>query len=71
MEGGPTIAAAFLESDRVDEVCLTLSPRCGGGLPRARGAAARALRELALGDVRVVDGFVYLRYLRPGAAAAS
>ncbi len=71
VEGGPTIARDFMASGRVDEVCLTLSPRFGARAAPAQREAAASLGELALADVRVVDGFVYLRYLRGAAARAS
>ncbi len=71
VEGGPTIARNFFASGRVDEVCLTLSPRFGARSAFSERKAAESLGELALADARVVDGFVYLRYLRAASARAS
>ena len=65
-EGGPHLFGALLDSELVDEVCLSLSPRfVGGDAGRIVQGASEADRAFQLahalpGD----DGFVFLRYLR-------
>jgi len=65
-EGGPTFFGSLLAADRVDELCLTLSPRLEAGDARriARGELPE-VRELALAHVLVAeDGTLLLRYTR-------
>lgn len=65
VEGGPSVARAFVEAGFVDEVCLTLSPRLGAApAHRAAASATPRLAELELVEARAVDSFLYLRYLR-------
>jgi riboflavin biosynthesis pyrimidine reductase len=67
-EGGPTLAGTLVAGGLVDELCLTLSPTLVGG------AGARILNApgvevpfgLALVHVLEQDGFLFLRYARPG-----
>jgi riboflavin biosynthesis pyrimidine reductase len=64
-EGGPTLFAALIEADLVDEVCLTLSPRLvGGDAPRVAHSAQEAVRRMSLDDVRRVGDELFLRYTR-------
>lgn len=65
-EGGPHLFGSLLDADRVDELCLTLSPRIVGGTAgRIAQAAAETDRHLALRSLlRDDDGFVFLRYGR-------
>lgn len=65
-EGGPTLNAALLEADLIDELNLTLSSRLTGG-PGARLVTGAAeidrrydLAHLLLDD----DGFVFSRWVR-------
>jgi riboflavin biosynthesis pyrimidine reductase len=68
-EGGPTLFAALIEADLVDEVCLTLSPRLvGGDAPRVAHTAHETVRRMSLDDVRRAGDELFLRYTRrPGA----
>jgi len=64
-EGGPQLFGALIEADRVDEICLTMSPVLEGG-PAGRiahGAAATA-REMALLHVLTAGDMLFLRYER-------
>lgn len=63
VEGGPSVARAFVTAGLVDEVCLTLSPRLGGR-PAPPADADHHLTDLDLAESRAVHGFLYLRYLR-------
>jgi len=64
-EGGPTLNAALLDADLVDEVNLTISPAMvGGSGPRFAKGAAERMRRLHLAHVCEHDGFVFLRYVR-------
>jgi riboflavin biosynthesis pyrimidine reductase len=65
-EGGPTLNAALLAADLVDEVNLTLSPTLvGGDGPRlVNGTHAHPPRPLHLAHVCEVEGFLFLRYVR-------
>ena len=46
LEGGPTLAGAFLEAGEVDELRLFFAPRIlGGGRPRDRGRGRRAMAD--------------------------
>jgi riboflavin biosynthesis pyrimidine reductase len=66
-EGGPTLFGALLAADRVDELCLTISPLVEAGDARriVLGAAGKA-RHMTLHHVLVSDGTLILRYLRSG-----
>jgi riboflavin biosynthesis pyrimidine reductase len=67
-EGGPTLFGALLDADRVDELCLTISPLLEAGNARriVAGAPERA-RPMSLHHALVADGTLMLRYLRaPG-----
>lgn len=64
-EGGPQLFGALIEADRVDEICLTMSPVLEGG-PAGRiahGAAATA-REMSLLHVLTAGDMLFLRYER-------
>lgn len=64
-EGGPTLNAALLEHDLVDEVNLTVSPSLvGGNGPRLTKGAAERLQRMTLAQVCDHDGYVFLRYVR-------
>lgn len=65
-EGGPHLFGALLESDLVDEVCLTIAPRfVGGESGRIVAGASEADRRFALvGSFAADDGFLFVRYGR-------
>ena len=64
-EGGPRLIGALIEADRIDEMCVTVSPVLeGGDAGRMSRGAALASREMRL-DHAVADGdTVFLRYSR-------
>jgi riboflavin-specific deaminase-like protein len=66
-EGGPSLNAALLASDLVDEVFLTLYPALAGGTaPRIlAGSDGMPAHPLALAAVHEHDGELLLRYQRP------
>jgi diaminohydroxyphosphoribosylaminopyrimidine deaminase/5-amino-6-(5-phosphoribosylamino)uracil reductase len=65
LEGGPTLAAAFLEDDLVDKLLLFVAPTLGGGGHAglaARLASPRALSHLAaraVGDDVLLEAYVH------------
>lgn len=64
-EGGPTLFGTLLRADRVDELCLTLSPKLEGGeaIRIVRGALDQPI-DLELAQVLVAGDELILRYLR-------
>lgn len=64
-EGGPTLFGTLLDADRVDELCLTISPLLEAGDARriVAGRLEKA-RRMTLRHVLVSDGTLILRYLR-------
>jgi diaminohydroxyphosphoribosylaminopyrimidine deaminase / 5-amino-6-(5-phosphoribosylamino)uracil reductase len=64
LEGGPTLATAFLEVDLVDKVALFVAPTLSGAGPTAFGrlAEARPLRHVSA--ERVGDDVLLTGYLR-------
>jgi riboflavin biosynthesis pyrimidine reductase len=71
-EGGPTLLGAFQAADRVDELCLTVSPLLVGG-PAGRiaggAAAAEDARDMELAQILRAGSMLFLRYLRSRRAA--
>lgn len=71
-EGGPHLFGSFLEADRVDELCLSLSPLLvGGQAPRiaasvSAGAAGTGPETMALGHILKSEDMLFLRYLAAG-----
>jgi riboflavin biosynthesis pyrimidine reductase len=64
-EGGPTLFGTLLDADRVDELCLTISPLLeAGGARRIVAGAPEKARRMTLHHVLVSDGTLMLRYLR-------
>jgi riboflavin biosynthesis pyrimidine reductase len=62
-EGGPALAAQLLDAGLVHELCLSTSPRIGGGSMRMLGDRAIAEKPLALHQLVVDDaGGVYARW---------
>jgi riboflavin biosynthesis pyrimidine reductase len=65
-EGGPTLFGALVAADRVDELCLTLSPMLAGpGPDRIIAGPPSVPRRLALQHVITDDELLFLRYGRP------
>lgn len=63
-EGGPSLLAAVLRADRLDELCLTIAPIAGGDPGRiVADSLAGHLVRFTLGSVVEGDGDVFLRYL--------
>jgi riboflavin biosynthesis pyrimidine reductase len=73
-EGGPSLLAALLAADLVDELCLTLSPWTGGdalavGGGAGAGADGRPRRRFAPASACAEEDHVFLRYVRAAATA--
>jgi riboflavin biosynthesis pyrimidine reductase len=69
VEGGPTINAELAGVDAIDELCLTVAPTLlGGTSSRIVRGADGVLRALRLASAVTADGFLFLRYQRPGPA---
>lgn len=65
-EGGPTLFGALAAADRVDELCLTLSPWLAGpGPDRIIAGPSAVPHRLALRHVITDDELLFLRYARP------
>lgn len=66
VEGGPTLNAALVEADLLDELCLTLSPLIigGDGPGIVAGASSSADRRFRLDRILHSDDLTFLRYLR-------
>ena len=67
-EGGPMLLDALVETDLVDELCVTLAPRLAGSQPLGHGAPAAITSptKMRLSHVLVAsDDYLYLRYRRP------
>lgn len=64
-EGGPTLFGSLLAADRVDELCLTVSPllEAGNACRITNGVLPEPLR-LTLDQALVSDDTLMLRYLR-------
>jgi riboflavin biosynthesis pyrimidine reductase len=67
-EGGPHLLAELYAADRVDELCLTVSPRvtCGHELRITAGLPLPQPAGLHLAHVLEEDEFLFLRYMRMG-----
>jgi diaminohydroxyphosphoribosylaminopyrimidine deaminase / 5-amino-6-(5-phosphoribosylamino)uracil reductase len=62
LEGGPTLAAAFLDRDLVDEVRWFVAPVVGGGPrlpPLSRAVDLERVRSEAVGSDLLVTGYVH------------
>ena len=60
LEGGPTLAHAFLEADLVDKLVLFVAPTISGTGPRAFDAPLTSPRTLARPRPRQIGGDVLL-----------
>lgn len=64
-EGGPQLFGAVAAADRVDELCLTISPLVtGGGAGRITAGPARSVLDMRLAHVLTEDDMLIARYLR-------
>lgn len=65
-EGGPQLLAELARADRLDELCLTLSPLlvCGDAIRITNGPAADAPLRLAPTQVLSDGSHLFLRYAR-------
>lgn len=63
-EGGPHLLAAVTQADRLDELCLTTSPRLVGGEgPRiVDGLRLDGVAEVELAHLLEEDGYLFARY---------
>lgn len=69
-EGGPTLNAALVAADVLDELDLTISPVISGGDgPRLTTGAPDVLRRMDLAHLCEQDGFLFTRYVRGGTTA--
>ncbi|WP_075691909.1 dihydrofolate reductase family protein [Corynebacterium sphenisci] len=64
LEGGPSLYAAFLAADAVDELFLTIAPVTAGSGPSLLGAAESAPRRFTRTGLAASDSHVFLRYGR-------
>lgn len=63
-EGGPSLLGAVATADRLDELCVTISPLMVGGLaPRILSGTAERHQTLRLAHLLEQDGFLFARYL--------
>ncbi|WP_246121402.1 pyrimidine reductase family protein [Actinoallomurus bryophytorum] len=70
-EGGPRLLAEIAAAGRLDELCLTLSPRIVAGTgPRIVNGPLIEDLPMSLGNVFEEDGFLFMRYLRTEADKA-
>ncbi|MFA9428573.1 dihydrofolate reductase family protein [Egicoccus sp. AB-alg2] len=68
-EGGPSLNAALLADDLVDELYLTLAPvLVGGSATRIVAGPTEAVQRMELAELREHDGELLLRYRRDSLA---
>lgn len=66
-EGGPTWLGELVAADRLDELCLSVSPQMGGDpLPVSVTPPGAGLARFALRQAMVEDDTLFLRYEREG-----
>jgi riboflavin biosynthesis pyrimidine reductase len=64
-EGGPRLLAQFVAADRLDELCLTVSPQLtAGDAVRILNGPEVESTPLRLGHALEDDDFLFLRYVR-------
>lgn len=67
-EGGPRLLAEIAAAGRLDELCLTLSPRLiAGDGPRILNGPIMDVQPMRLDHLIQEDGFLFLRYVREDA----
>ncbi len=73
LEGGPTLNAAFVDADLIDEWCLSVSPMIvGGSAGRVVGSTSTAApRRLVLDRTLHDAGFLFHRYVRDRATTTT
>lgn len=64
LEGGPTLATAFLAAGLVDKLMLFVAPRLSGSGPRLLGDLSGPLEAVRLESERVGDDVLLTAYLR-------
>jgi riboflavin biosynthesis pyrimidine reductase len=70
-EGGPRLLAEIAAAGRLDELCLTLSPRIvAGNGPRITNGPLIEDLSMRLANVFEADGFLFTRYVRAEADEA-
>ena len=65
LEGGPTLATAFLERDLIDKLLVFLSPRLSGGGPHvfhdfAQPLELRHMTVRTVGDDAVIEAYIHV-----------
>lgn len=72
-EGGPTLNAALLEADLVDELNLTVAPHLVGGAGQrlTSTGSTELMRSMHLVHVATDDSYLFLRYVRATQAGSS
>jgi diaminohydroxyphosphoribosylaminopyrimidine deaminase/5-amino-6-(5-phosphoribosylamino)uracil reductase len=63
LEGGPTLATAFLERDLVDKLLVFVAPTIAGSGPRWLGELARSVRLLRMEATRVGEDVLLSAYV--------
>jgi riboflavin-specific deaminase-like protein len=63
-EGGPTLLAAMVAADCLDELCLTLSPKAVGGVGPRIMHGVTLDQDYRPGHLLEQDGILFGRYLR-------
>jgi diaminohydroxyphosphoribosylaminopyrimidine deaminase / 5-amino-6-(5-phosphoribosylamino)uracil reductase len=65
LEGGPTLATAFLHADLVDKLLLFVAPRLSGSGPRFLGDLERPIEVSGLESEPVGDDLLLTAYIHP------
>jgi diaminohydroxyphosphoribosylaminopyrimidine deaminase / 5-amino-6-(5-phosphoribosylamino)uracil reductase len=65
LEGGPTLATAFLHADLVDKLVLFAAPRLSGSGPRFLGDLERPIELSGLESERIGDDLLLTAYIHP------
>ena len=62
-EGGPRWLGELVAADRLDELCLSISPMMGGDpLPVSIAPSGAGIAQFGLESTMVADDTVFLRY---------
>jgi diaminohydroxyphosphoribosylaminopyrimidine deaminase/5-amino-6-(5-phosphoribosylamino)uracil reductase len=64
LEGGPTLATAFLERDLIDKLVLFVAPKLSGEGPRylhdfGRAVTLRRVSVTAIGDDLMIEAYIH------------